>query len=125
MGNKGKDKQPESRNKRFLKRAIIYFFLWLILTLLLGSMFTTLDDSSYTGYQRWEGAVEWGIVVSVIVGIYLFNIASADILRHYVKQHGRNVIAWVTSIIVFTPILSGIVYLLTWPKNQKFTGLEG
>ena len=65
-----------------------------------------------------------GQVAFVVVVIILsFNSLSADILRHFIKQHDRNVIAWTTSIIVFTPFITAIAYLLTWPKNQKFSGL--
>jgi hypothetical protein len=63
--------------------------------------------------------ITWAPVAVIVIVIVGFNIASADIMRLYTKRHGRNTIAWVTATIIFTPILAGIFYFLTWPKEQK------
>ena len=76
-------------------------------------------------YYTIDQPYGWFVALAIVVSVILFNVFSADILRHYIKQHSRNVIAWTTAVIVFTPFLTGIAYLLTWPKDKAFTGLEG
>ena len=103
-----KGKLPESRQKRANKRLILNLLLWIIICGILSSIFFGVEAA--------------GLAVFVI--ILGFNLATTDVLRHYVRQHGRNVVPWTTASIVFTPILAGVVYLLTWPKDRKLTGLE-
>lgn len=103
-----KGKLPESRQKRANKRLISNLLIWVLVCGLLSA-----------GFFGVGGA---GLAVFVI--ILGFNLATTDVLRHYVRQHGRNVVSWTTASIAFTPILAGIVYLLTWPKGRKLTGLD-
>ena len=103
-----KGKLPESRQKRANKRLMVDLLLWIIICGILSLIFAGIEAG-------------WLAVFVLILG---FNLATTDVLRHYVRQHGRNVVSWTTASIVFTPILAGIVYLLTWPKGKKLTGLE-
>ena len=123
-----KQKSPESRNRRAITRTIQNLVLWIVISGVLSAIFFTIEKITGTGSDySWRRGVStggWAAGLSIFVTIIGFNLATADILRHYIRQHGRNVISWTTAIIVFTPILAGIVYLLTWPKNQKLTGLD-
>ncbi len=110
----------ERRQEIRLRMGVLsYIFLWCIISgLLLGfSFYVDSETSRYTRYPPYGWLPKLAIVVCTI----LFNLASADILWHYVRHHRRNVIAWTTAIIVFTPFLTAIAYFLTWPKNQAFT----
>ena len=107
--NKEKKRKPESRQKRAKYRLISNLLLWILIAIPSSVLFGA-DDLA-------------GLAIFII--IIGFNLATTDVLRHYVRQHDRNVIPWTTASLVFTPILAGIVYLLTWPKDKKLTGLEG
>ncbi|MFC1948105.1 hypothetical protein ACFLXY_09330 [Chloroflexota bacterium] len=70
--------------------------------------------------DMWTSYVSDGLTWSPIVtGVLLFNMISAALLRPYIKRHGRNNISWTTAIILFSPILAGFTYLLTWPSRDK------
>jgi hypothetical protein len=65
----------------------------------------------------------WAPLTSITVAVVLaINLVSANVLKPYLERQGRNVVAWTTAIVVFTPILAGIVYLLTWPKDKSLKG---
>ena len=125
-------RKNESRQKRANKRLISNLLIWVLVCGLLSAGFFILEDVTGTGrhYVRhslygspgWTSG--WAAGLSVFVTILGFNLATTDVLRHYVRQHKRNVVSWTTSSLVFTPILTTIVYLLTWPKNKKLTGLD-
>lgn len=127
-----KGKQPESRQKRANYRLISNLLIWMLICGVLSAGFFIIQDVTDTGsklvrYVRdgnmgWTGG--WAAGLSIFITILGFNLATTDVLRHYVRQHGRNVVSWTTASIVFTPILAGVVYLLTWPKDKKLTGLE-
>lgn len=122
MSSRNNNRQVStSRNKRVVNRAIIYFTAWFVISVIIviGSIY--IDDITS---MRYSHPFECLIPFSITVSIILFNLASADILRHYVKHHERNVVSWTTAIILFSPILIGILYLLTWPKDRKLTGLD-
>ena len=102
-----KEKLPESRQKRANYRLISNLLIWILACGFLSLLL-----------------VEAAVGLAIFVTILGFNLATTDVLRHYVRQHGRNVISWTTASIVFTPILAGVVYLLTWPRGQKLTGLD-
>ena len=71
--------------------------------------------------DQWVGGTYYrpGITAPGATVVIFFNMVSAAFIRPYVKRHGRNGTAWTTAIVVFTPILAGIAYLLTWPKSQQ------
>lgn len=129
--SKTKDKPPETRNKRLEIRAIQNFILWVLICGFLIAIIFVIHHFIGSNHvyvprsQRYGIDWHWASILSLIIAIIGFNIASADILKHLINKHGRNVIAWTTSIIVFTPFLATIAYLLTWPKNHRLTGLEG
>jgi hypothetical protein len=83
----------------------------------------TTRQSPYSGntYSYYLQSTELdGITWAYIpVIILVFNMISAAWLRPYIKRHGRNLTVWTTATIFFTPILTGIAYLLTWPSSNK------
>jgi hypothetical protein len=116
------DVTPEFSNEQAVIRGIHNLALWILVSSVLSVIFIIIEDVTGTGPSRLGGG--WAFELSFFVRVTGFNIACADILRHYIKQHKRDVTAWTTAIIIFTPVLTGIVYLLTWPGNQKLTGLD-
>jgi len=126
MSSRNNERQSSTnRNKRVVYRAIIYLISWLVISvaIVIGSIY--IDDITAVKYTYSHvHPFEWLITLSIAVSVILFNLASADILRHYVKHHERNVVSWTTAIILFSPFLIGILYLLTWPKDKKLTGLN-
>ena len=120
--NSSKQKSPESRNRRAIIRVIQNLGLWIIITGVLSAIFLTIEELT-SGPPHWRSS-GWALPLSLFVIILGFNIASADILRHYIRKHDRNIVAWTTAIIVFTPFLAAIAYFLTWSKNQRLTGLD-
>jgi len=119
-----KGKLPESRQKRANYRLLSNLLLWMLVCGILSVCFFILEDVTDTGYSRWRDSGGWAAQLSIFVTILGFNLATTHVLRHYVRHHERNVVSWTTASIVFTPILAGIVYLLTWPRGKKLTGLE-
>jgi len=63
-------------------------------------------------------------LVACLAGFYIFYILAPYAVYHHSKRHGRNTVRWTTAFVVFTPVLAGVAYLLTWPKEKKPTGLE-
>ena len=96
---------------------------WIIAFVLIAACFFIVDQTfgevegliGLKGYYQLH-SITWAPIATVIL---VFNMVSAALLRPYIKRHGRNYIAWTTAIIVFTPILMGLGYLLMWPKNQQ------
>ena len=127
-----KGKLSESRQKRANKRLISNLLIWILVCGVLSVGFFILEDVTDTGryYVRhsrygspgWTGG--WATGLSIFTTILGFNLATTEVLIHYVRQHERNLVSWATASLVFTPILAGIVYLLTWPKDKKLTGLK-
>ena len=122
----------ESRQKRANKRLISNLLIWILVCGILSVCLFFIEDVTDTGSKLvrhvrdgsrgWTGG--WAAGLSIFITILGFNLATTDVLRHYVRQHGRNVVSWATASLVFTPILAGVVYLLTWPKDRQLTGLE-
>ena len=111
-----------------MKRILLNFLLWLAVSLFLCGLFFIIDYNdgakhvwytppSYT--FRHEEALAWAPMASVIVAIIGFYWASIDAAYRHMKRSGRNVVRWMSAFILFTPVLAGIAYLLTWPKGQK------
>ncbi len=56
-------------------------------------------------------------VSTILVASCLYVVLSCTIHQH-AQRNGRNVIRWTTASLVFTPLLAGIAYLLTWPGRK-------
>ena len=52
----------------------------------------------------------------IIVGIALYLTLPYEVYKH-AKKKNRRAVMWATAFVVFTPILAGLVYLFTWPKE--------
>ena len=63
--------------------------------------------------------IYWAPVASIISAGLIFYIVAIQAVIGNARRYGRNAIRWATAFAIFTPILAGIVYLLTWPKSQK------
>ena len=104
-----KGKLPESRQKRANLRLLSNLLLWMLVCGILSACFFILEDVTDTGRQYiryslhgdpgWKGG--WAAQFSIFVTILGFNLATTDVLRHYVRQHERNVVSWITASIVF------------------------
>ena len=128
-----KGKQPESRQKRANKRLISNLLIWILVCGVLSAGFFILENVTGTGSEltrvrggggEYKTTGGWAVGLSIFTTILGFNLATTEVLIHYVRQHERNLVSWATASLVFTPILAGVVYLLTWPKDRKLTGLE-
>ena len=122
-----KKRKPESRQKRVIIRTIQNVVLWVVVSsIIIPVAFYVEEETSYL-FRNYIRMYPFAFLpkLAIAICILLFNLATTDVLRHYVRQHERNVISWTTASLLFTPILAGIVYLLTWPKDKKLTGLEG
>lgn len=112
----------KGRQRRLVKRALIYFVSWIIISgAMLGSAFYIED---ITWRPIIDSPFNWLPKLAIAITIILFNLASADIIRYYIEHHKRNTVAWTTAIIVFSPFLTSIAYFITWPKNQRLTRLD-
>ncbi len=113
--------------------------LWIVLTSILCGIFFVIDyfDPSNIGEWRdplfsflWGGertyhvitpfawAPEASIVVAGIVVFYLYIFTTRVIYRH-AKRNGRNVVRWTTASIMFSPFVTALIYLLTWPEKKR------
>ncbi len=90
---------------------------WIVVFVLIVAFLFLIDqiDGTEAGYSD----ITWAPGATAVL---FFNMVSAAFIRPYVKRHGRNVVRWITAFVVFTPVLAGIAYLLTWPKNQRQKG---
>jgi len=119
------------RNKSLTAKTLLNLALWIGICWLLAYVFHQIDliDDTKTlvsdplgkmfggsGYRYVP--ITWAPAVTIFVFVLGFNIVAADIVKPYIKRQGENVVMWVTAIIVFTPLLAGIAYLLTWPKDR-------
>jgi len=74
--------------------------------------------STVTVYPTYQPSY-WVVVSSIVVFVVGFNIAGADIVYHHARRHKRKALAWATAFILFSPLLTGIVYFLTWPVTTN------
>ena len=58
----------------------------------------------------------WASIGIVIFGVYVMGIYS---IHSHATHNGRNVVRWITASMVFSPLLAGLVYLLTWPEKRR------
>ena len=103
---------------------------WVLICGVITGVFFLIDNQSTSGQLIWnpeigrfvkESSISWAPAASIWVGLIGLTIAAAHIIYHHAKRHGRNAVAWATAFIVFSPFLSLIVYLITWPapKTEK------
>lgn len=113
--------------------------LWIVLTLILCGIFFVIDyfdpsnvgewtdhplfslfsgaEKTYHVITPFNWAPETSIVIASIVVFYLYIFTTRIIYRH-AKPNRRNVVRWTTASIVFSPLLAGLIYLLTWPQKE-------
>ena len=127
-------KEPARKKQQSLSAIGSMDLLSLILICgLLCFVFFWLDNESGSRTLVWnpqtqryvmESKITWAPAASIWVCIIGFSIAAAHIIYHHAKRHGRNAVAWATAFIVFSPFLSLVVYLLSWPNNRQSTDLQ-
>ena len=71
----------------------------------------------YTTNITWAPVAS--IFVACLTGVYIFYVLIPYIVYHHAKSQGRSEVRWVTAFVIFTPLLAGIAYLLTWPKGEE------
>ena len=116
--------------------------LWVLIFLVLCTIFFTVDylDTSHVG--EWRGHrvafLDWEKTYHVIthftwapwatigtassIAVFIFYYNATYVVYHHAKRNGRNVVRWVAAFLVFSPLLAGIAYLLTWPERKTKTG---
>jgi len=90
--------------------------VWMLLCGIMAVFFTLFKELLSERFSlEIPGLVNW-IVLSLIgaVGLYF---TLAYVVYNHAKRHHRRAVAWATAFIVFTPILAGLAYLLSWPKE--------
>jgi hypothetical protein len=92
------------------------FIVWMLLCGIMA-VFFTLFKGLFSEMFSLEipSLVDW-IVLSLIgaTGLYF---TLAYVVYNHARKHNRRAVAWATAFVVFTPILAGLAYLLTWPKE--------
>ena len=90
--------------------------VWMLLCGIMAVFFTLFRElfSERFGLEI-PGLINW-IVLSLIGAIGLY-FTLAYVVYNNARKHNRRAVAWATAFIVFTPILAGLAYLLTWPKE--------
>ncbi len=90
--------------------------VWLLLCVILVALFSVFRQSlsNIFGVEIAE-LLTWIVLVAIAcVGMYF---TLAYVVYNHAKKRNRRAIAWATAFIVFTPILAGLLYLLSWPKE--------
>lgn len=112
--------------------------LWISLFLILCGSFFVGDylDTSHVGEWRehrvafldWEKTYHvithftWAPWASIGLIIFSLYVGGIYLIYNHARQNERNVIRWITASIVFSPLIAGIAYLLTWPERKTKTG---
>ena len=114
------------RQRSLIDRSLLNLILWILIWGLFSGLFFTIDyfDGTIGGgsgrlHDGLYSPYTWAPIVTIVIGIIGFYIAGADIIYYDAKRRARNVVAWTTASIVFSPCLAAIAYLLTWPKNNN------
>lgn len=129
----GKKLKPTEKKKLNPTNLILLGIIWTLGSGVFSAIFFAIDDSDTT-YGRpygdgWHPVlrgqeylycshITWAPTASIVTSIIILNIISAYIVYHHAKRHGRNPVAWATAFAVFSPLLAGIAYGLTWPKSN-------
>jgi hypothetical protein len=72
----------------------------------------------FIGYER----LTWAFMFSLYTGIASLYVVGVFFVIQLTKRHERNTVAWITACVLFSPLLAGIAYLLTWPKGRPLRG---
>jgi hypothetical protein len=110
-------------------RKILLSILVAVLLCIIFFTIDLLDGITHTYTYGWlektvvVETIAWAddaTAVTVILAVfYIFYIVIPHIVYDNAKRHGRNAVRWTTAFVVFTPVLAGIAYLLTWPKSKQ------
>ena len=68
--------------------------------------------------ERIVWALTPSLTILVVTALYVLYVFPTVMVYHNANRVGRNAVRWATAFVVFTPLLAGIAYLLTWPKGQ-------
>jgi len=114
---KGEDSRRSGATRK-LKAS--YSTLAAVLLIILGGLLVVLINMYRVSIGEWLGLEipelsNW-MVICIIVGIGLYSTLPYAVYNH-AKKHNRRAVSWAAACIVFTPILAGLTYLLTWPKK--------
>lgn len=105
-------------NVSYWFRALIVW--WLIVGILTVLNFTLIAPQMEKFWVFLFGpdsveSLNWLSIVGIIgIGIYF---TLAYVVYSHAKEHNRRAVAWATAFIIFTPVLGGLFYLLSWPKE--------
>jgi len=93
------------------------FIVWLLLCGIFVACFVVLKKPFFS--ERFALEIpelpDWRVISSIVGSALYFTVAY--VVYNHARKHHRRAVAWATAFIVFTPILAGLVYLLTWPKE--------
>ena len=114
--------EKASGNKNLLTRelgisdSIKAFIVWLLLFGIFVVLYTVFKQlfSSIIGIEI-PGLFTW-IIIAILAGVGVY-FTFAYVVYNHAKKHNRRAVAWATAFIAFSPILAGLLYLLTWPKR--------
>jgi hypothetical protein len=92
------------------------FIVWLLLCVIVVPFF---------GLVKWLVSARFGLdiagladwIVVCLIGAIALYFTLAYVVYHHAKKHHRRAVAWATAFVVFTPVLGGLAYLLSWPKE--------
>jgi hypothetical protein len=73
----------------------------------------------YPIYSPLAWAPPLSVITGFLVGFYIFYFVAPYTVYHNAKKVGRNAVRWTTAFVIFTPVLAGIAYLLTWPRSKE------
>jgi len=128
---KGKKLKPSQNKEKGIFRwglVVWPFLIWAGLSAICFGL-DKLDPAMET---EWVGAarggfrtypipgnpVEWAPVVWAIIAALIVYIVGCWIIYQHAKRYRGNAVRWATASVVFSPVLAGIAYGLTWPKSQ-------
>jgi hypothetical protein len=63
--------------------------------------------------------LEWAPVTWAIIAALIVYIVGCWIIYQHAKRYRGNAVRWATASVVFSPVLAGIAYGLTWPKSKQ------
>ena len=111
----------ESRKKWATKKLEVgYSIRTAILLIVLCEVLVLLVMVYRVSFGEWLGLeipeLSGWMFLCIIGGIALYLTLPYEVYKHAKKQK-RRAVMWTTAFIVFTPILAGLAYLLTWPKE--------
>ena len=93
------------------------FIVWLLLCGIFVAFFIVLKKPFFS--ERFALEIpelpDWRVIASIVGSALYFTLAY--VVYNHAKKYHRRAVAWATAFIVFTPILGGLAYLLSWPKE--------